>query len=257
MTRPIKLLFISFLTLFCAACTGAGRTDGPVVLAAASMQEALEEISATWAAQGHSPPLMSFAGSSTLARQLQQGAPADLFISADAAWMDELAAGRLLRDGSRSDLAGNTLVLIAPREADVRVELDDSGSVLAALGDSRLAIADPDAVPAGRYGRSAMMSLDLWDHLRDRLAVAENVRAALAMVERGSATLGVVYATDATASDKVQVVARFNPADHPPIRYPVAVLAASSHTDADAFRAFLDSDAARRILRQHGFTAVQ
>jgi len=234
-----------------AACAGSedARGVGPTVLAASSLQEALTEVADAWAGQGHPQPRLSFAASSALARQIEGGAPADLFLSADEEWMDRLADEGLLRQGSRADLLTNQLVLIAP--ADTPADGPE------ALGSGRLALADPEAVPAGRYARAALESLGLWHDVARRIVPAENVRAALALVERGEVPLGIVYATDAQASDEVRVVYRFSSESHPPIRYPVAVLATSDHTEAADFRAYLASAEAQRIFERHGFGAAQ
>src|SRR5688572_17413163 len=218
---------------------------GPVVLAASSLQGALEEVGEEWTTEGHVAPLLSFAASSALARQVEQGAPADLFVSADEEWMDTLAGQDLLRAGSRTDLLGNRLVLVTRKGGTVRR--------LADLGDGRLALADPAAVPAGKYARAALEALGQWQAVEGKVVPAENVRAALALVERGEAALGIVYATDALAADGVEVVETFPETSHPPIRYPAVVLAASRHPDAAGFRAFLASDEAWRIFARHGF----
>lgn len=243
------LLCFAFALLL-AACGGAPEAErGPVVLAASSLQEAMTDAADVWAAKGHPEPALSFAASSALARQVEQGAPADIFVSADEDWMDELEDKGLLRSGSRGDLVSNRLVAIRPRGA-APVGLTD-------LGDERLALADPGAVPAGRYAKAALETLGLWSELADNVVPAENVRAALALVERGEAAVGIVYATDALASDKVEVVERLPAESHPPIRYPVAVLAASTHRDTEAFRAFLASDEARAIFARRGFEPVE
>jgi molybdate transport system substrate-binding protein len=247
-------MVVLLCTLLTAACNA--RSDGeqgPIVLAAVSLQEAMTEAANAWTEAGHPAPALSLAGSSALARQVESGAPADIFVSADETWMDELERKGLLRAGTRHTLLGNALVLIAPK-GNAAVPLDHLRAV---LGDRRLAMANPEAVPAGRYGKAALESLGLWQDMAPQVAPAENVRAALAMVERGQAPLGVVYATDALASDKVAIVARFPSASHPPIRYPAAVLTASKNADAAPFLAFLQSDEARRIFARHGFTAPQ
>jgi molybdate transport system substrate-binding protein len=232
-----------------AACNEPrGPERGPVVLAASSLQESLTEVADAWTAQGHPPPVLSFAASSALARQAEQGAPADLFVSADEEWMDSLEAMGLLRAGTRGDLLGNRLVLVTKKGGG-------AGS-LADLGDGKLALADPQAVPAGRYARAALEKLGQWGAVEAHVVPAENVRAALALVERGEAVSGIVYATDAQASDKVRAVETFPEESHPPIRYPAAILAASTSPDAGAFRAFLGSDEARRIFERHGFETL-
>lgn len=255
LVHALRFLALMLLPPLLAACgaspqpSEAAGGKGPVVLAAASLQEALSEVSNAWAGQGRPAPVLAFAGTSALARQVEHGAPADLFVSADEEWMDVLERKGLLRAGTRADLLSNRLVLIAPRGSDV--------SGLADLGDGRLALADPDAVPAGKYARAALEHHGEWSSVSRRIAPAENVRAALGLVERGEAALGVVYATDALASDKVRVVEIFPAESHPPIRYPVAVLTGSAHPDAAALRAYLASPEAARIFARHGFGTAE
>lgn len=239
-----------------AACNANDDADkAPIVLAASSLQEAMTEAADEWSAQGHIAPALSFAGSSSLARQIESGAKADIFVSADEDWMLELERKGFVRDGSQHTLIGNEIVLIAPEGSGSRVQLNNPASALTALGDSgRLAMADPEAVPAGRYGKAALESLGIWEAVSTRIAPAENVRAALALVERGQAPLGIVYATDALASDKVAVLARFPAGSHPPVRYPAAILKTSTNADAAPFLDYLRSDEARRIFLRHGFT---
>jgi molybdate transport system substrate-binding protein len=246
---------LAALALPClAACGTAADAPQPlVVLAAASLQEALEAEADAWARQGHPRPVLAFAASSALARQVESGAPADLFLSADEEWMDTVQQAGDLRQGTRHDLLANSLVLIAPRASGATVDLGRPSALAAALGSGRLAMADPDAVPAGKYGKAALEHLGLWSGLANKIVRAENVRAALALVESGEAPLGVVYATDAAASPKVRVVAAFPEDSHPPIRYPVAVLAASKNGQAEAFERFLASPEGQAIFRRHGF----
>jgi molybdate transport system substrate-binding protein len=247
-----------FPLMLAALCTigAAPPTRGPLVLAASSLQESMTAAADAWARAGHPRPVVSFAASSALARQAMAGARADLFVSADEEWMDALAAKGLLRPGTRTDFVGNRLVLVAPLSAARgSVQLGRGGTLGRVLGDGRLAMADPAAVPAGRYGQAALERLGDWPAVGARIARAENVRAALALVERGAAPLGVVYATDARASTRVRVVAVFPSASHPPIRYPLAVLKASSHRDAAGFRAFLLSPRGKAIFRRFGFVA--
>ena len=192
-----------------------------------------------WAARGHVRPILSFAASSALARQIGSGAPADLFISADEPWMDDVAKRGLVRPGTRVSFLANRLVLVAPAGRPVRLTIARGFPIARALGKGRLAMADPDTVPAGKYGRAALTVLGVWPQVTDRVARAENVRAALALVERGEAPLGIVYATDAQASQAVRVVGTFPAARHPPFRYPLALLMTSRSRDAAAFRTFL------------------
>ena len=250
LTRSRAAFRLLLLALLCPGLLACGQPadksePGPVVLAAASLQEALEEVGQAWSAGGHPAPVLSFAASSALARQIGQGAPADLFVSADEEWMNTLESQDLLRAGTRSDILTNRLVLVAKSGGTVR-RLGD-------LREARLALADPAAVPAGKYARAALESLGRWRAVGHKVVPAENVRAALALVERGEAALGVVYATDAIASDAVEVLETFPENSHPPIRYPAAVLAGATHSDAAAFLAFLRADEARRIFEKHGF----
>lgn len=241
-----------------AACSGAKEgAQGPVVLAASSLQESLEEVADGWAKEGHPRPVLSFAATSALARQIEQGAPADLFISADQEWMDKLQEKHLIEPGTRRTLLGNTLVLVAPTAGAATVDLASPAAFTAALGKGPLALADPDAVPAGKYARAALGSLGLWTVAEGKLARAENVRAAMALVERGEAPLGVVYASDAQASAKVRVAATFPENSHPPILYPVGQIAGASNPEAAAFRAYLAGEAALAVFRRHGFTAAK
>ncbi|WP_447760663.1 molybdate ABC transporter substrate-binding protein [Sphingopyxis panaciterrae] len=248
----IRYLLALLALLLAPAALAAER--GPVVLAAASLQESLTEAADAWAAKGHDKPVLSFAASSALARQVIAGAPADLFLSADEEWMDAVAKAGLLRAGSRTTLLGNRLVLITPVSSKVRLTPARGFPIARALGSGRLALADPGAVPAGKYAKAALTWLGVWGGVAAKVAPAENVRAAMALVERGAAPLGIVYATDARASRAVRVVGFFPAASHPPIRYPVAVLKASRHKDAAGFRTFLLSRQGRAIFARHGFS---
>ena len=254
MSHFFRRLGLALLLLLLApAATAAER--GPLVMAAASLQESLTEAADVWAAKGHAKPIISFAASSALARQLLAGAPADLFLSADEPWMDAVAKAGLLRANSRTTLLGNRLVLIAPVSSRVKLTPARGFPLARALGGGRLALADPDAVPAGKYAKAALTALGVWTSVASKVAPAENVRAAMALVERGAAPLGIVYATDARASRSVRVVGTFPASSHPPIRNPVALLKASRHKDAAGFRAFLLSKQGRAIFARHGFSA--
>lgn len=227
----------------------------PLVLAAASLQESLTAAAGAWAARGHDKPVLSFAASSALARQIDAGAPADLFISADEEWMDEVQRNGKLRPGTRVSFLANRLVLIAPAATARPIAIRPGFPLAALLGDGRLAMADPASVPAGKYGREALTRLGVWPAVAARVASAENVRAALLLVERGEAPYGIVYATDALASGRVRVVGAFPVASHTPIAYPIATLAASTSSDAEGFRRFLISGVGRAIFRRYGFIA--
>ncbi len=249
-----RRLFVAALMLILTA-TPALAQRGPLVLAAASMQEAMEAAATAYARGGRAKPVLSFAASSALARQIAAGAPADLFVSADEPWMDDVERRGLIAAGTRANVAGNRLVLIAPATSRVRLALRPGVDLSRALGGGRMAMADPDAVPAGKYGRAALERLGAWRGVESRVARAENVRAALALVERGAAPLGIVYATDASASKGVRVVGVFPATSHPPIRYPVARLKRSRDPGAEAFRRFLVGRQGQAILRRFGFTA--
>ncbi len=236
------------------ASPAAAQPRPPVVLAAASLRESMNAAADVWAKQGHPRPTLSFAASSALARQAAAGAPADLFVSADVEWMDDLDRRGLLAKGSRVNLLGNRLVLVAPADSRQRIALRPGVDLRAALNGGRLAMADPDAVPAGRYGKAALTRLRAWDAVAPSVVRAENVRAALTLVERGAAPLGIVYATDAKASAKVRVVGVFPAASHPPIVYPIARLKASQNVDGERFRRFLVSPKGRAIFVGYGFT---
>lgn len=224
------------------------------VFAAASLQEGLDELAAGWNVRSGQRVVVSYGGSATLARQIGQGAPADVFVSADQAWMDDLEERGLVAAGSRFDLAGNALVLVAPAADAAPVDLAVPGALAARLGEQGpLAVAEVDTVPAGRYARQALLATGHWDEVAGRLSQSDNVRAALNFVARGEAPLGIVYATDAMAEPRVVVVARFDPGGHAPIVYPVARLASAPAARADGFLAWLRGPEARAILQRHGF----
>ena len=256
-----SLLALMGATLATAACSGRpGPATRPLmVFAAASLTEALDAVLAAFQAQTGIETQAAYAGSSQLARQIEQGAPADLFVSADAEWMDWLAARDLIDASARRDIAGNRLVLIAPTSGnttplDLTPGPELNGRVLERLGDGRLATAEPE-VPAGRYGREALTALDLWTTLEPRLAPAENVRAALALVARGEAPLGIVYQTDALAESRVTVVAEFAADLHSPIVYPAApVRQEAPQAEACAqLLDFLGGPSGQDILHGYGF----
>lgn len=246
----LVILIVSILI----GCAPQGRDDtGPLVFAASSLQEALDAASDEWVAAGHGRPVLNFAATPALARQIGTGAEGDLFVSADEKWMDEVERKGLLVSSSRADLLRNRLVLIAPASTPEVLDVRSGFRLAERLGNARLAMADPDAVPAGRYGKQALLSLGVWDSISSRIATAENVRAALALVSRGEAPLGVVYATDALAEPDVAVIGQFPAASHDPIVYPIAKLKSSSDPDAEGFRAFLLSERGMAVFRRFGF----
>ena len=255
-------LILGIVALAAAAVAWMARSNplpssgAPVVLAAASLQESLEVAAQAWADKGHAKPVLSFAATSALARQVEAGAPADLFISADEEWMDTLTGKQLIRAGTRATMVGNRLVLIAPAGRTARLDLRPGANLGAVLGSGRLAMADPKGVPAGRYGKQALVNLGLWDQVSGQIAAGDNVRAALSLVARGEAPLGIVYVTDAKAEPKVQVIAAFPANSHAPIRYPLAILAKSTNAEAAGFRAYLLSSEGQAVFRRFGFTAA-
>lgn len=230
------------------------------VLAASSLTDAMTELGRAWTAQGHAAPRFVFGASSMLARQIEQGIPADLFVSADEPWADYLDQRHLLVPGTRMSPLSNHLVLIAPAyqasdqpgDRPGKLELGPGVDLLARLGpDGRIATADPASVPAGKYAEAALRSLGVWDRVEPRLARTVNVRAALLLVERGEAPLGIVYATDAAADSKVRVLGSFPDATHSPIRYPFALV--QDTAEARALLAFLTGPGAAPVYRRLGF----
>jgi molybdate transport system substrate-binding protein len=246
----LRRLMLPMLALLLGAAPAAQRA--PLVLAAASLQESMTAAADAWAAKGHARPVVSFASSAALARQAAAGAPADLFVSADELWMDDLQRRGLLVPGTRADLLGNRLVIVQRKGMRGRVGRPNGPFEALAVG-GRTAMADPDSVPAGRYGKAALTKMGLWQRVERNVVRAENVRAALALVERGAALHGVVYATDARASARVEVVAVFPADSHPPIRYPVARLKAGTSADAEGFRRFLFSREGKAVFARFGF----
>lgn len=249
----MKHFILALLALLTPSVATAQRA--PLVLAAASLQESMTEAAATWAAQGHPRPTISFASSAVLARQIEAGATADLFVSADEEWMDALAARNLIVPASRASFLGNRLVVVAAAANPVRIPLRPPAALARVLGAGPLALADPTSVPAGKYARAALERLGAWTAVAPRVVAADNVRAALALVERGAAPLGIVYATDARAAPTVRVAGVFPAASHPAITYPVALLRTSTNPEAAAFRRFLVSPAGKRIFVRYGFLA--
>jgi molybdate transport system substrate-binding protein len=230
------------------------RTGGRLlVFAAASLSDALAEVDRAFTAATGVRVNASYAASSILAREIEAGAPADVFFSADLAWVDYLEKRGLLKAGSRRNVLGNSLVLVAPADRALELPIRPGFDLAAALDGGRLAIADPDSVPAGEYARAALTKLGAWSRVADRLVRGENVRAALAYVARGEAPLGIVYRTDAQAEKRVRVVDVFPEDSHPPIVYPVA-LTARAPPEAARLVEFLTGEAAREIFTRYGFS---
>jgi molybdate transport system substrate-binding protein len=242
-----------FFVLFLALSAAPSVAAPPLVLAAASLQESLTAASDAWAARRHERPTLSFAASSALARQIDAGAPADVFISADEPWMDDVVKHGSARPGTRVSFLANRLVLVAPAATARAVAIRPNFPLAALIGNGKLAMGEPNSVPAGKYGKEALTKLGVWAAVGPKVASAENVRAALALVERGEVPYGIVYATDAMAARGVKVVGVFPATSHAPITYPIATLTASTSPDAEAFRRFLISAPGKAIFKRYGF----
>jgi len=227
-----------------------------LVFAAASLKNALDDAGSAWMRETGKRVTISYAASNALAKQIEAGAPADVFFSADLDWMDYLASKGLIKPESRLSLLGNSLVLVAPKGSTMQVALQPGLDLAAILGGNRLAMGHVDAVPAGKYGKAALEHLGAWAGVKDKIAQADNVRAALLLVSRGEAPLGIVYKTDAVSDPNVSIVATFPEESHPPIVYPVALTKDSSNPDAAAFLAFLRSDKTKPLFEKQGFTFV-
>lgn len=253
-----RLLAGALAGLLCGVALAAG-TPAPrpvTVFAAASLTNVLQRIGDDFTRATGVPVRLSFAASSVLARQIEAGAPADVFVSADQEWMDYLEQRGLIDKATRRNLLGNRLVLIAPADSKLRLRLGPGVDFAAALGKGRLATGDPDSVPVGRYARQALTTLGAWNELADRLVRAEDVRHALMFVARGEAPLGIVYATDARVEDRVRVVDTFPDGAHLPIRYPVAITKLGG-PDAARFVDYLRSEAGRATFESAGFTVLR
>jgi len=217
------------------------------------MKTALDAVAAAWKADTGKTVSIAYASSAVLAKQIEQGAPADIFISADLKWMDHLDKSRLIQAGTRRDLLGNKLVLIEPSDADVTLEIAKGFDLAGAAGDGKIAVCMIDSCPGGIYAKEALESLGVFAGVEPKLVQADNVRNALNLVSRGEAKFGIVYATDAKADPKVKLVGTFPASSHSPIVYPVALVAASANPDAALFLAYLTSRAAAKIFLEQGF----
>jgi molybdate transport system substrate-binding protein len=235
----------------------AARADDLLVFAAASLKNALDDVNAQVTKERGVKVVASYAASSALAKQIEQAAPADVYISADLDWMDYLAKRRLIKPASRVSLLGNRLVLVAPKDSKAEVRIAPNFALAKLIGDGRLAMADPAHVPAGKYGKAALEKLGVWSSVADKIAPADNVRAALLLVARGETPFGIVYATDAAVDPKVRIVDAFPAGSYPPIVYPAAATASSKNPAAARYLSYLQSAAARAIFERYGFTVLQ
>jgi molybdate transport system substrate-binding protein len=256
--RYLQGAFSSLALAIClTAASPVAMAVDVTVFAAASLKEAMDDQAKQFEAGRGNRVVVSYGASNTLAKQIEAGAPADIFISADLDWMDYLDQRHLIAPNARFDLLRNTLVLIAPASNSSPLRIGPNFGLAAALGTEKLAMANPDSVPAGKYGKSALEKLGVWTSVEKQVARAENVRAALALVSRGEAPFGIVYKTDALADKGVRVVDTFPPDSYPPIIYPAAVVAASKSTAAGPLLDYLRSAPARSVWEKYGFGLAQ
>jgi molybdate transport system substrate-binding protein len=248
------LLIVSAILMALAAPVRAA--DKLTVFAAASLTETLDEVADAYAKTGHERPVISYAASSALARQIEAGAPAAIFVSADEPWADYLQTRGLLAAGTRRSILRNRLVLVAPKSQPLKLTIRQGFNLKGALAGGRLAIGDPESVPAGKYAMAALTSLGVWQAVEPLTVRADSVRSALRFVETGAARAGIVYATDAKASDKVVMVDTFPENSHPAITYPIARIARNDSPQAKAFYDFLSSKSAQAIYIRHGFGVI-
>jgi molybdate transport system substrate-binding protein len=252
-TAPMRMLVKILFLIWLAAGAGRAGAADITVFAAASLKEALDENVRAFSLRTGHQVRVSYAGSNALARQIENGAPADLFLSADEDWMDYVARRQLIEPGTRRNLLLNTLVLVAPADSDIRLAIGPNFGLQAALKGGRLALANPDTVPIGKYARAALAALGVWEGVEKSLTRSENVRAALVLVARGEAPLGIVYATDARAEPRTRVVDTFAPGLHPPVVYPGALVAGRKNPAAQALLDYLGAAEARAVWTRYGF----
>jgi molybdate transport system substrate-binding protein len=232
------------------------QDHGVVVFAAASLKNALDDVNAQYQRDGGKPAVISYAASSALAKQIEAAAPADIFISADLDWMDYLDQRHLIQPSSRKNILGNELVLIVPKDSTATVAIAPEFPLASLLKGGRLAVADPAAVPAGKYAKAALEKLGVWDSVANSLAPAENVRATLLLVARGEAPFGIVYQTDAAVEPGVRIVDTFPADTHPPIIYPAALISSSKNPEAAKFLAYIEGPKAKPLFQKQGFTVL-
>ena len=255
-TQARRSLLATLLLTCCSTVLASDAAKPITVFAAASLTDALTEISNAYTKISNVPVRLSFASSSALARQLEGGARADVFFSADVEWVDYLQARTLINPSTRKDVLSNRLVLIAPVDSKLQLRIAHNFPIAATLGKGRLATGDPDSVPVGRYARSALTSLGVWSDVADRVVRADNVRVALAYVARGEAALGIVYETDALIENKVRIVATFPADSHLPIVYPLALTRTAAPAAKD-FATFVAGKDAMAIFAKYGFSAAK
>jgi molybdate transport system substrate-binding protein len=253
-TRRSSLALLFAAAIGIAPAHAQGRDV--LVFAAASLKNALDDITTQWQRETGKKVVVSYAASNTLIKQIEQGAPADIFMSADLDWMNYGQQKDLIKPDTRVNLLGNRIVLVAPKDANISINIQPGFDLAALLKGERLAMGNVDAVPAGKYGKAALEKLGAWDGVKDKLAQAESVRAALLLVSRGEAPLGIVYQTDAASDPGVKIVGTFPENSHPPIIYPIALTTDSTNPDAQAFFNYLRSAAARPAFERQGFSVL-
>ena len=255
----MKLATAVIAALWSAAALSvpAAAAEKLTVFAAASLKNALDAANAAWAKESGKEAVASYTASGALAKQIENAAPADIFISADLDWMDYLAKKNLIKADTRTNLLGNRIVLVAEKDKAKPVEIKQGFDLAGLLGDGKLAMGEPKSVPAGKYAMAALEKLGVWTSVETKVAGAESVRAALALVSRGEAPYGIVYQTDAAADKGVAIVGTFPAESHPPIIYPVAILAESKNPDAAAYLDFLKSDKAATFFTSQGFIVLE
>lgn len=256
--RGVGVALAGLVSLGLLVAPAVAQSAGPTVFAAASLKTALDEIDALWTAKTGKTVTVSYAASSALAKQIESGAPADLFISADIPWMNYVAEKGLIKSESRSDLLGNALVLVAPAAAaSDKIDIGPGVALAAKTGDGKIATGDIASVPVGKYAKASLEKLGVWAEVEPKIAGAENVRAALGLVARGEAKYGIVYATDAKAEPKVAVVGIFPADSHPPIVYPVAITKDAKSPDVADYLGFLKGPEATKIFLSQGFSVTK
>jgi molybdate transport system substrate-binding protein len=237
--------------------TSSSSADKLNVFAASSLKNAIDAVSASWKADTDMETTLTYAASNALAKQIEAGAPADVFVSADLTWMKYLTDKNLIAKGSEVQLLGNEIVLVAPKDSKINLKIENGFNLADAVGDGKLALANVDSVPAGKYGKAALEKLGVWASVEGKVAQSENVRAALKLVDLGEAPLGIVYATDAKADTAVKVVDMFPMDSHAPIIYPAGIVAASKNSNAAEFLKYLQTDKAKAIFEAQGFVVLK
>jgi molybdate transport system substrate-binding protein len=257
--RAVRCLLVAAAVSLAAPWSTAAHAQGRdlLVFGAASLKNALDDANAQYQREAGRKIVVSYGASSALAKQIENGAPADIFISADLDWMDYAAEHKLIKPETRINLLGNKLVLIAAADSAINLSIAPNFPLAPALRSGRLAMADPVSVPAGKYGKAALEALGVWASVAGKIAAAPDVRATLVFVARGEAPLGIVYQTDAAADKGVKIIGAFPESTHPPIIYPMAVTMASTHPSATAYAGFLKSPAAKPAFEKQGFVVLQ